>query len=304
MRRSMSTTSGRSAATSSQCLRAVGRGADDLDLLAYLEERGQRLTEQGLVVDHQHPHGPVGAHPGSSTRTARTAARCRLDREESRRDDRRARGCRPARTRRRRRVDAAPVVADLQTAPRPAGRPAGARRRGRSRACGCWSGPPGRPGRAPPGRRCRVGVRTLRPPPRWTAPAPQLSSSQRPQLVRERLARRRARAGRPPTRGPTVNAWRAWSSAWLEQAVGPDRVAAQHRPRGLDLHPDHREVVPQPVVDVPGHPGAFPHRRQLLDLGAELAQPAVGHGQLGPGLLLTQVQARPGRRRRNTQAPC
>src|SRR4029079_5302284 len=52
-----------------QGLRPVPHRADHLDLVADRQKRRQRLTEQGLVVDEEHPPRAVGAHPGTSTRT-------------------------------------------------------------------------------------------------------------------------------------------------------------------------------------------------------------------------------------------
>ena len=68
MCRSMRTTSGRSAADALQRRGTVPGLTDDLDLGAHLEQHGQRLAEQRLVVDEQHPHGRR-AHPGTATRS-------------------------------------------------------------------------------------------------------------------------------------------------------------------------------------------------------------------------------------------
>ena len=202
MRRSISTTSGRSSAASCSACVAVAGLADDLDLVAHVQQRRQRLAEQRLVVDEQHPHRAARGHPGTSTRSVEPAPGRRLDGQPAaetggalaQADAGRTR-CRAAVRRppaRRRAPPAAPTSARRSRARSSApGRAA--------RACGRWSAPPAPPGTATPRPRAAArGPRRSRSSSVGT-PAAEVSSASAAQRLGQRRGRPRlAQRGHRP----------------------------------------------------------------------------------------------------------
>ena len=272
---------------------AVAGLPDDLDLGAHLQQRGQRLAEQRLVVDEQHPHRRPSTviRAPHAQRRPRTGRRLDVD-AAAEPVGPLAQPEQPEARRRARRRSPAAVVADLQ--------PHGAvvavvqhqAARGRPRrACARWSGPPARPGTAPPrpsagsGRTVPVTSSSV------GTPAADASSASACSAVGQR---RRGRASRSAA---TDRRTSASASVGLllrlgQHGVGPGRIGGEHRPRGLDLHLDDGEVVAQAVVDVAGEPVALLRGGQLLGLGGVLAQPRRWPRRARPGPAARAAAAR------------
>ena len=108
----------------------------------------------------------------------------------------------------------------------------------------------------------------------------------------QRLGQRRveARAAQRAHRAPHLGQRRLRLLLRLGQHRVGGRCRRQHRTRGLDLHLHDGERVPEPVVDVAGHPVALLRRGQLLGLQGVVAQLLVGRDQGPAGLLLAAQQ--------------
>ena len=289
----MSTTSGRELGGAAQRLVAVARLADHLDVVAHAQQRGQRLAEQRLVVDEQHPHRARLTRAPRCQRAAPARAR---DSMLSRR-----RGARPARAaparpkpggRGRRPATRAP---SSRTSSADGGRRrsrAPARRRVARRACGRWSAPPAPPGTAPPASSSGSG--------------------------RAGADDRRAGSARPPPRSPR----RAPAAPRAAAATARGSRSAPHRPAhlgqrllGLVLRLGEHRVGPAESVGSTARaaltcicttvsecpsPSWMSRATRLRSCAVAsrsacsgvLAQLLVGRGQLPAGLLLAHAAAR------------
>ena len=224
MRRSISTTSGASSAAWRSASSPLPASPTTSTSSRTAEQRRQRLAEQRLVVDEQHPHP---RHPGTSIVSVQPSSGA----DSTSQPAAEVRGPLPqpqqAEARRLPVADARPVVADLD-ADRGVGvvqQQVGARWRGR--ACGRSSGPPGRPGTAPPGPRPAAAAPCPDTASRVGTPAAEVSSASACSASGSGAVGARLAQGAPPTGAPRPARPRPAAAPWrARRRPSPGRSAA------------------------------------------------------------------------------